>query len=270
MAKTPDSPQNRSTSAAGSNPLRPEHFALKGGLIPMTLLEVRSENVQSFTQEVLTKTAAAPEFFLGSPVVLSFEQLPEASETFMRTALQGAEKAGFKIVGLKGEGEPLAALARKRGIAVFPASAKTAAKPGRDCSPVAESAAKQSAQPVTAHDRSPSAETKTRTIVTPIRSGQQVFAEGDLLILASVSPGAELLATGNIHVYGALRGRALAGVQGDTSARIFCLSQEAELVSIAGHFMIDQSLRDACWKSPAQIVFDGEALRVSALLDAVK
>src|SRR3546814_8765088 len=75
----------------------------------------------------------------------------------------------------------------------------------------------------------------TRIITSPVRGGQQIYAQGgDLVVVSSVSPGAELLADGNIHVYGPMRDRALAGVKGDTKARIFCQPVSAELVSIAG------------------------------------
>ena len=94
----------------------------------------------------------------------------------------------------------------------------------------------------------------TKIITQPIRSGQQVYAPGgDLLILNSVSPGAELLADGHIHVMGALRGRALAGINGDPHAMIFCKSLEAELVSIAGQYQISEDLKDNLWKQPARI-----------------
>ena len=87
--------------------------------------------------------------------------------------------------------------------------------------------------------RENASEIGSRLITTPIRSGQQVYAQGgDLIIAASVSPGAELLADGNIHVYGTLRGRALAGINGNENARIFCYGLEAELVSIAGQYKV--------------------------------
>src|SRR6266851_5643392 len=82
-----------------------------------------------------------------------------------------------------------------------------------------------------------------RLVTTPVRSGTQIYARGtDLVVTASVSPGAELVADGNIHVYGPLRGRALAGASGDTSARIFCSRLEAELVSIAGNYLVSDQL----------------------------
>ena len=77
----------------------------------------------------------------------------------------------------------------------------------------------------------------------PVRSGTQIYARGaDLVITAAVSPGAEIIADGNIHVYGALRGRALAGADGDVDARIFCSRLEAELVSIAGRYLVSEQL----------------------------
>ena len=83
----------------------------------------------------------------------------------------------------------------------------------------------------------------TKFITTPIRSGMQVYARGgDLVVVAPVSAGAELMADGHIHIYGPLRGRALAGVQGDTNARIFCQQLEAELVSIAGYYLVKEDL----------------------------
>ena len=84
---------------------------------------------------------------------------------------------------------------------------------------------------------------KTLIIDKPIRAGSQVYAKNaDLIVTGSVNPGAEILADGNIHVYGALRGRALAGIQGDLNARIFAKEIEAELVSIAGFYTMDKTL----------------------------
>ena len=106
----------------------------------------------------------------------------------------------------------------------------------------------------------------TLVIDQPVRSGQQVYApEGDLIILAPVQAGAEVLAAGNIHVYGPLRGRALAGIHGAESARVFCQSLEAELVSIAGHYKISEDLQDNGWKSAVQIQLRDDLLVVTPL-----
>jgi len=88
----------------------------------------------------------------------------------------------------------------------------------------------------------------------PVRSGQQIYAEKtDLIITASVGYGAEVLADGNIHIYGALRGRALAGISGDEGARIFCQSLEAELVSIAGLYQVSEDIDKAMIRKATQI-----------------
>jgi septum site-determining protein MinC len=87
------------------------------------------------------------------------------------------------------------------------------------------------------------AESKSRLITQPVRSGTQIYARGaDLVVTAPVSAGAEIMADGNIHVYAPLRGRALAGASGDPGARIFCSRLEAELVSIAGHYLVSDQI----------------------------
>jgi septum site-determining protein MinC len=105
------------------------------------------------------------------------------------------------------------------------------------------------------------------TLVTrPVRSGQRVYAAGgDLSIIASVSSGAELMADGNIHVYGPLRGRALAGMKGNTDARIFCQDLQAELVSVAGHYRVSENIPSELRGVPVQIYLDQKILRIEKL-----
>lgn len=106
----------------------------------------------------------------------------------------------------------------------------------------------------------------SKVVTKPVRSGQQVYAEGaDLILMAPVSEGAEVLADGHIHVYGTLRGRALAGVKGDLEARIFCQQLEAELVSVAGQFVLNDKIRESCWKKPAQIYLQNESIQVEEI-----
>ena len=88
---------------------------------------------------------------------------------------------------------------------------------------------------------------------TPIRSGQQVYAEGsDLIVMTTVSPGAEVIADGCVHVYGTLRGRAIAGARGDKSARVFCRTMEAELIAVAGIYAVSEQVRGALRGQPVQ------------------
>lgn len=99
----------------------------------------------------------------------------------------------------------------------------------------------------------------------PVRSGQQIYSPGDLIVVSSVGGGAELLAEGNIHVYGNLRGRALAGVQGNTDARVFCQQLNAELISIAGHYRVAEGLPDTSINKAVQISLDSETMHFDPL-----
>lgn len=105
-----------------------------------------------------------------------------------------------------------------------------------------------------------------KMITRPVRSGQQVYAEGtDLIVQAQISEGAEVIADGNIHVYGALRGRALAGVKGDINACIFCQQMRAELVSIAGNFLLSDDLDASLYNQAVKISLIGDRLVTEAL-----
>jgi septum site-determining protein MinC len=108
--------------------------------------------------------------------------------------------------------------------------------------------------------------TTTTLITQPIRSGQRIYAAGDLVILAQVSAGAEIMAEGNIHVYNTLRGRALAGVRGNTEARIFCFDLQAELISIAGNYKISEDLDDTVHNKPVQIYLQDKALIIKDIV----
>ena len=118
------------------------------------------------------------------------------------------------------------------------------------------------AQPEPTAHTSPAA-----TVITdPIRSGQRIVVEqGDLIVLTSVGSGAEVTAAGNIHVYGALRGRAFAGNTGDTRARIFCQQLEAELVAVAGVYLVNEKFPDSLRAQPVHIRLQTERIRITPL-----
>ena len=103
-------------------------------------------------------------------------------------------------------------------------------------------------------------------LTRPVRSGQVIVAErGDLTVIGPVSSGAELVAAGSIHVYGPLRGRAIAGVHGEESARIFCQSQNAELLAVAGLYRTSESIDDELRNRSVQVYLDKDKLRMEAL-----
>jgi septum site-determining protein MinC len=103
-------------------------------------------------------------------------------------------------------------------------------------------------------------------IEDPVRSGQSVvFAEGDVTVLGSVGSGAEIVAGGSIHVYGTLRGRAMAGVNGNTRARIFCHRVEAELLAIDSYYKTADDIEDSLRQGPVQAWLEGSTLKISAM-----
>jgi len=134
------------------------------------------------------------------------------------------------------------------GLASF---APTAAQPARRAAPAA---------PIAVQPQRASA----RLITEPVRSGTQIYARGtDLVVTAPVSAGAELVADGNIHVYGVLRGRALAGASGDAAARIFCTKLEAELISIAGRYLVSEQIPAGTQNSPVQVALVDDQLTIT-------
>ena len=246
-----------SFETAGRASARPESFSIKGALLPLTLLEVKTDDLAKIEQELTAKVSGAASFFEGSSIVIDLDAASLSSDA-VKELVALISSLGMRFVGLKG-GEAVKTLAKSLDFAYFSSS---------KVKPTVETEPSQTAKPPApevSDKPSELAAPKTRTVTTPVRSGQQVYSDGDLLVLAPVSAGAELLAVGNIYIYGPMRGRALAGVKGDETARIFCMSQEAELVSIAGHFMIDENLKQSHWKVATHIHFDGDALKVEPI-----
>lgn len=239
---------------------RPETFRIKGGLFPMTLLELRLPDLEAVKAELSDKVATAPAFFQNSAIVFGLDQLTDDDQA--RIDLEQLRNICRELhlvpTAVRGAVGALEQQSMTLGLAVLPKGKdKTPSEP----KPVEVEQAPEPAESAVVADIQ-----TTKTITTPVRSGQQIYAPGgDLIILTSVSAGAEVLADGNIHIYGALRGRALAGIKGDRNARIFCSSQEAELVSIAGQFMVDETLRTTLWKQSVQVHLAEDNISITAL-----
>lgn len=193
--------------------------------------------------QLLKKVQLAPEFFKDSPVVFDVQKLNEQSVDINIIALINLlRQCTFLPVGIRGGTEAQNAQA----ISAFV--------------PVYSNALTEAAKTVTI------AHTPSTIITQPVRSGKRVYAEGDLIVLAQVSAGAEILSEGNIHVYGSLRGRAFAGVQGNTEARIFCSDLQAELISIAGNYKLSEDLQKTTANKPLQIYLQNYALIIKELI----
>ncbi|HDZ56316.1 MAG TPA: septum site-determining protein MinC [Pseudomonas xinjiangensis] len=232
-------------------------FNLKGGMLTMTVIELVRQEPDRFARQLADKVGQAPNFFKDTPVVISLDKLDtDLDAATMAHLLRICRESGLQPMALRGA-EKFRRLAQQSGLVLM--------LPGRGRDRAVEPEAQPA--PAPAPEKPVAAEPMASKVVTqPIRSGQQVYARGgDLVVLASVSPGSELLADGNIHVYGPLRGRALAGVRGNTEARIFCQSLEAELVSIAGQYKVAEDLRRHLWKEGAQISLEGDSLKIAPL-----
>ncbi len=199
-------------------------FELKGSLFTLTVLHLLNPDINTFSEQLRTHAQKTPNLFKNMPLVIDLQKMASQEHEVDFDALQHQlREQGLIPVGVRHGTEKLNDAAQKAGLAILSNQPSKARPAAANATPVAVS--------------------PTLLITKPIRSGQQVYArQANLVVLASVSAGSELLADGSIHVYGNLRGRALAGVSGDKTARIFCHQLEAELVSIAGHYRLSESL----------------------------
>jgi len=225
---------------------------VQGALFTVMVVRAGMLRDPAFAYELAQQVERSPRFFLHAPVVLDLkgaDGFAEASDFVEAREL--LREHTLALVGVQNaEPEQLAAAAAA-GLASF---APSATQPSRRAVPPPAAAA-PAAQPPRA---------AARLVTTPVRSGTQIYARGtDLIVTAAVSPGAELVADGNIHVYGPLRGRALAGASGDTAARIFCSRLEAELVSIAGRYLVSEQLPAEQQGAAVQIALVDDRLTVT-------
>lgn len=247
---------------------------LKGSLLPLTVLELNYFEPAQFSAELSEKAAQAPDFFKDLPVVIGLTKFDNTKgPTDFEKIVSICRTYSVKPIAIRGGSETQQIAAKLAGLPCLPSKNERAAPPANEMPIVTEKIEEvQKEQPKEPQEAEKHiSEVKiqaSRIIYQPVRSGQQIYAQdSDLIVLSQVSAGAEVLADGNIHIYGPLRGRALAGVKGNTEARIFCHSLEAELVSIAGQYKISEDLQTGSWKKPAQIHLTDDKLTVKPLVD---
>jgi septum site-determining protein MinC len=236
----------------------------KSSTFSVPVLVLASNDVMAIEQQLQEKIQQAPEFFKNSPLVLDLQELNKNNLDIDVTELINTiRKLGLLPIGIRGGATQQIQQALAFGIPVHSVhNTTTSAAPKQQTpEPEPELQSKHEPEPEQQPTPEPQAVTVNTTMIThPVRSGQRIYAAGDLVILAQVSAGAEILAEGNIHVYGSLRGRALAGVQGNTEARIFCSDLQAELISIAGNYKVSEDLNSAAYSQPVQIYLQKNTL----------
>ena len=246
-------------------------FDCKGSVLTVMVLHLRDTEPEILYPQLEEKIGRARAFFANAPMLIDLRSVdgPGQAALDLPTLVATLRDLGVVPVGLRGALPLLHEAAREAGLGLLavPGVERTVAaappeEPVREPEPAAAEPAPPEEAP--APEVEPAAETPaqaspgeepapapplpapaatTVTVTQPVRSGQQVIApHGDLVVLSSVNAGAEVFAAGSIHVYGALRGRALAGIDGDTTARVYSLQFNPELVAVAGEYLVNESL----------------------------
>lgn len=241
--------QSRGASAPAT--IRP--FRIRGRFLTALALQIRNAVADvSFYQALDEQLRATPQFFADAPLVLDFGEVPQLVDADeLRELVTNLRRRKLLVFGVQNANKALEAVLPSLGLIPIHTRSDT---PG----PTEKSSRARQIEKLLPPDN--------KTVTAPVRSGQTIVAErGDLTIVGSVASGAELIASGNIHVYGTLRGRAMAGVHGDQSARIFCQKLDAELVAIAGLYQTSETFEPALRNRSMQVFLDDDKLLMEVL-----
>ncbi|WP_137939866.1 septum site-determining protein MinC [Chitinivorax sp. B] len=254
-----------SVRPARNTAAKPTSFEFKSEPFSLIVLRLKLADWETLHTELNAKLAKTPGFFDHDPVVADLSAIDEQAAIIDFVALKALLAAhGACAVAIRNASPEQQQAAIEAGFGVLRSSTGNADSNNTVNQDVADATVTPSTAPP---EPAPPISAGHRVITKPVRTGQQVYArQGDLVAMDMVSAGGEVLADGNIHVYGPLRGRALAGVRGDTSARIFTRSLEAELVSIAGIYRtFEHDWGKEFRGKPAQIYLDGDKLMIAPL-----
>ena len=226
------------------------------------VLIIHSNDLMMIEQKLREKTSQAQDFFRNSPIILDVHELNQQSHGIdIIKLINLIRDIGLFPVGIRGgnDQQNLQAASLFIPVDMSQSSASSQAEIQKTATSSPSAAPHEVIKEIVVS-------TATTLINQPVRSGQRIYASGDLIILTQVSAGAEIMAEGNIHVYNTLRGRALAGVQGNRDARIFCSDLQAELISIAGDYKTSEDLKDITPRKPIQIYLQDQALIIKELI----
>ena len=229
----------------------PPFFELKGNILTIIVLHIKRTDADRLYPQLEKKIGQARSFFNNAPVLIDLSAVDEEGQAALDYffLVDTLRRLGLVPVGVRGNVARETERVLQAGLGLLPAiKTEKMVEAYSDKQAASSEAPKEKYQPESSDtvESHPLAGAPTKVITHPVRSGQQVFApQGDLVILSSVNAGAEVLAAGNIHIYGALRGRAMAGINGETTARIFSLQFNPELVAIAGEYLVNEVLDEA-------------------------
>src|SRR6185312_13038667 len=232
---------------------------VQGGIFTLMVVKVGDPYDPALEREIAEQVALSPGFFADAPVVLDLKDSLGCTSVADYTSLrQLLRRHGMIPVGVQNASALQLRAAKAVDLSAFSGASAGARRPAAERAPAAPAPLERAA------DR-PANDQRTRLVTQPVRSGTQIYAKGgDLVVVAPVSAGAELIADGHIHVYGALRGRAIAGAMGDTNARIFAHRFAAELVSVAGRYIVSDAIPAEHLNQPAQVALIDDELHILA------
>ncbi|WDE03448.1 septum site-determining protein MinC [Thalassomonas viridans] len=244
----------------------------KGTSFTLSVLHLKTIELSDIRRDLEAKIAQAPDFFHLVPLAVNIDQIGSDSELDYRAVKDLVETLKFNFVGFTGTvAAEQKQHIRELGLSFLNAAKSNAAKSAPRKAPQAEAAKTEDSGKAASAENAPGQVPHTsvfsdRVHRGQVRSGQQLYAKDqNLVIIGSVSAGAEVIADGNIHIYGALRGRAIAGAKGHHQAQIYCQNLEAELVSINGNYWLSESMEQN-WGSPAYIYLTDTELASSKLV----
>lgn len=238
-------------------------FQVRGAVQTVLTLRLIAPEDEGFFRLLLDKIAHSPDFFRDAPLVLDVAPLAAQPPIDLAAFVGQLRQHRLMPVGIQNGAEAWNEAARQAGLAVFGAGGQVR-QPAPEPPPRTKAVSRPEPAPAVAAEPPPMR--RTLVIREPVRGGQQIVVpDGDLVVLAPVSAGAELAAAGNIHVYARLRGRAFAGIGGDEQALIFCDQLEAELLSIAGVHLVNEEIDPNALRKRARIALEDERLVLHSL-----
>ncbi|ETS30898.1 septum site-determining protein MinC [Photorhabdus temperata] len=220
---------------------------LKGSNFTLSVVHLHNDQPEIILQALQEKVEQAPDFLKNAPVVINISALPAGAD--LKALHHAIDSAGFRVVGISGcrdEQQRRAVIKAALPLLNEGKKQKTSVQENKPTEPTVK---------------------KTRIINLPVRSGQRIYAQGsDLIVTSNVSAGAELIADGNIHIYGMMRGRALAGASGDQECLVFCTHLNAELISIAGQYWLGDKIPTELAGKAAKLSLVNNELTIEPLI----
>lgn len=247
-----------SAYAANARPGGADPFRLRAANFSLLVLRLLDGRVDTVVPAIADQFRRAPGFLRNAPIAIGLDELEPDVTVDFPTLIRELRAVAISPIGTTGGSPALRSAALSAGLPPLRSVGGEAPEPPP--LPAAAPPLPPAAAPA------PPPARRTMVVEGSIRAGQRIWAEGaDLVVTGSVNPGAEVIADGNVHVWGSLKGRAIAGGSEDTEARVFAMAFDPELVSIAGYYAVRDGLTEAPIGKPVQARLVGESMRFDRL-----